>query len=188
MFNSIFTLSLFFLFIACHCDPQGSLSVECKKIGGQCQCKPNVIGRHCDQCAPRTYGFGPYGCTGMSPARDSLVIILVVCHFYFFSNICVYSSACDCHHDGSDAQQCDPVTGQCTCKPGAFGRQCSECQHGHWGFPNCRPCHCNGHSETCDPHTGACLQCRDNTAGHQCERLVITFNTIWECADLLQCR
>ncbi|KAB5546301.1 hypothetical protein PHYPO_G00070480 [Pangasianodon hypophthalmus] len=68
--------------ISCHCDAQGSLSVECKKIGGQCQCKPNVIGRHCNQCAPRTYGFGPYGCT-----------------------------ACECHRDGSDAQQCDPVTG-----------------------------------------------------------------------------
>ncbi|XP_053338679.1 laminin subunit beta-1 [Clarias gariepinus] len=126
--------------LPCHCDPQGSLSAECRKIGGQCQCKPNVIGRDCNQCAPRTYGFGPYGCT-----------------------------ACDCHSDGSDARQCDPVTGQCPCKPGAFGRQCSECQPGHWGFPNCRPCQCNGHSETCEPHTGACLGCRDDTAGPLCE-------------------
>lgn len=49
---------------ACQCDPQGSLSAECDKVGGQCHCKPNVIGRQCDQCAPGTYGFGPYGCTG----------------------------------------------------------------------------------------------------------------------------
>uniref|UniRef100_A0A671QX33 Laminin subunit beta-1-like n=1 Tax=Sinocyclocheilus anshuiensis TaxID=1608454 RepID=A0A671QX33_9TELE len=42
----------------CQCDPQGSLSAECDKVGGQCHCKPNVIGRKCDQCAPGTYGFG----------------------------------------------------------------------------------------------------------------------------------
>lgn len=52
------------LYPACQCDPQGSLSGECDKVGGQCRCKPNVIGRRCDQCAPGTYGFGVSGCTG----------------------------------------------------------------------------------------------------------------------------
>lgn len=51
---------------ACQCDPQGSLSGECEKVGGQCRCKANVMGRRCDQCAPGTYGFGVKGCTGES--------------------------------------------------------------------------------------------------------------------------
>ncbi|XP_052450464.1 laminin subunit beta-1-like [Carassius gibelio] len=132
--------------LACQCNPQGSLSAECDKVGGQCHCKPNVIGRKCDQCAPGTYGFGSNGC-----------------------------SVCDCHSQGSVGHQCDPVTGQCPCQHGATGRQCSECQPGQWGFPNCRQCQCNGHAESCDPETGACYECTDYTAGQLCERCVNGF-------------
>lgn len=132
--------------LPCQCDPQGSLSGECDKVGGQCRCKPNVMGRRCDQCAPGTYGFGVNGCT-----------------------------ACDCHPDGSLSHQCDPVTGQCQCRQGATGRQCSDCQSGQWGFPSCSPCQCNAHADICDPRSGECRDCRDSTAGHLCERCVDGF-------------
>lgn len=48
--------------LACQCDPTGSTSAICDSLGGQCPCKPNVVGRKCNRCAPGTYGFGPEGC------------------------------------------------------------------------------------------------------------------------------
>lgn len=36
--------------LPCGCDYEGSTSFECDPFGGQCQCKPNIIGRQCDAC------------------------------------------------------------------------------------------------------------------------------------------
>lgn len=51
-----------FLMSACRCNVDGSLGPYCSKLGGLCECKPNVIGRCCDTCSPLTFGFGPDGC------------------------------------------------------------------------------------------------------------------------------
>uniref|UniRef100_A0A8C3KD52 Basement membrane-specific heparan sulfate proteoglycan core protein n=1 Tax=Calidris pygmaea TaxID=425635 RepID=A0A8C3KD52_9CHAR len=71
---------------------------------------------------------------------------------------------------------------QCRCPNGYAGLSCQSCAPGYYRGKNtelsvkephaliapCVPCQCNNHSETCDPETGKCLNCRDNTVGDYC--------------------
>ncbi len=74
MFNS---------FIACDCDPRGSLDdaicdehtdVSSGIEAGKCHCKKNVEGRRCDRCLPGFWNFvesNPEGCEGMLIIKHS---------------------------------------------------------------------------------------------------------------------
>uniref|UniRef100_A0A8C3CQ85 Laminin subunit alpha-1 n=1 Tax=Cairina moschata TaxID=8855 RepID=A0A8C3CQ85_CAIMO len=71
---------------------------------------------------------------------------------------------------------------QCRCPAGYTGFSCQSCAPGyyrekptelgvresHTVIARCLPCQCNNHSETCDPETGKCLNCRGNTVGDYC--------------------
>ena len=43
--------------LECECDMEGSLVFSCAKVGGQCTCKDNIIGRQCTKCKPGYYGY-----------------------------------------------------------------------------------------------------------------------------------
>lgn len=64
---------------------------------------------------------------------------------------------------------------QCTCPLGHQGLSCEDCAPGYKRSGSgiylgiCEACSCNGHSSECDPETGSCLNCRDNTYGDECE-------------------
>lgn len=45
--------------LPCDCDTSGSTGSVCDAVGGQCPCRPHVIGRQCTKCATGYFGF-PY--------------------------------------------------------------------------------------------------------------------------------
>ncbi|XP_071451008.1 basement membrane-specific heparan sulfate proteoglycan core protein [Hetaerina americana] len=63
----------------------------------------------------------------------------------------------------------------CACPRGYKGLSCEDCASGYTRddsgiyLGRCQPCQCNGHSDDCDPETGFCHNCRDNTWGERCQ-------------------
>ncbi|PFX27901.1 Laminin subunit alpha [Stylophora pistillata] len=43
--------------LSCNCDSLGAIKTGCQPFGGQCVCRPNVIGRACDRCRSGYSGF-----------------------------------------------------------------------------------------------------------------------------------
>ena len=68
---------------------------------------------------------------------------------------------------------------RCDCPPNREGPLCENCSPGYTTdpslggeFAHCVRCFCNYHSSSCDPNTGECFNCSDNTEGPDCERCI----------------
>ncbi|XP_077634366.1 laminin subunit alpha-3 isoform X1 [Crocuta crocuta] len=172
--------------LPCECHPTGAIGRHCSPEGGQCQCRPSVIGRQCTRCRVGYYGFpnckpcncGPRLCeetTGRCLCPPHTVRPQCeVCEPHSFSfHPLAGCEGCNCSRRGAigaATPECDRDHGQCRCKPRVMGRQCDQCASGFYHFPECIPCHCNRDGTepgVCDPGTGACL-CKENVEGMEC--------------------
>nr|XP_042118102.1 laminin subunit alpha-2 isoform X6 [Peromyscus maniculatus bairdii] len=128
----------------CHCNINGSFSEICHTRTGQCECRPNVQGRRCDECKPETFGLQ-------------------------LGRGCV---PCNCNSFGSKSFDCEE-SGQCWCQPGVAGKKCDRCAHGYFNFQEggCTACDCSHLGNNCDPKTGQCI-CPPNTIGERCSECV----------------
>lgn len=94
------------------------------------------------------------------------------------------SPGCSCDPRGTspvrcppeaEACFCDPVSGQCPCRPHTLGRDCSRCAPLFWnlgGPRGCEPCSCHARHTLqpgCHPVTGQC-PCRAGFGGRTCSR------------------
>ncbi|KFW72369.1 Laminin subunit alpha-3, partial [Pygoscelis adeliae] len=173
--------------LPCNCHSAGATSPACSPLGGQCICRPHVIGRQCSRCQTGYYGFpfcklcncGQRLCDDVTgkcicPPRTVKPKCEVCEKHYFSYHPLAGCESCNCSEKGVvnvASPECEKTNGQCKCKPGIKGRQCDQCAPGTYGFPNCVPCNCNrGGTEpdVCDPQTGICL-CKENVEGAECD-------------------
>ncbi|CAN8198748.1 unnamed protein product [Coccothraustes coccothraustes] len=91
----------------CQCNPYGSYGGSCDPGTGQCSCKPGVGGLKCDRCEPGFWNFrgivtdGRSGCT-----------------------------PCHCDPVGSVRDDCEQMSGLCSCRTGITGMKCTQCPDG----------------------------------------------------------
>ncbi|XP_009995089.1 PREDICTED: LOW QUALITY PROTEIN: laminin subunit beta-4 [Chaetura pelagica] len=181
--------------VACRCNPQGSLHGSCSRLGGQCQCKANVVGRCCDTCSPGSYGFGFHGlchprtglclrCRGLAAGTRC-----ERCMDGYYGDPLKGEPCRPCMCPGEPtsnmyfARSCyqDSQTAQliCNCLKGYSGSRCDECPSGFYKNPGkpglgCAPCPCNNNIDVTDPEscnrvTGECTKCLHNTHGANCQ-------------------
>ncbi|XP_051468097.1 laminin subunit alpha-3 [Apus apus] len=162
--------------LPCDCHRAGARSPTCSPLGGQCICRPHVVGRQCSRCQTGYYGF-PFCklCSCGQRLCDDVTGNCIcpphtvkpkceVCEKHYFNyHPLVGCESCNCSERGVvhvARPECEKNSGQCKCKPGIKGRQCDQCAPGTYGFPNCVPCNCNRDGtepDVCDPQTGICL-------------------------------
>ncbi|XP_036953217.1 multiple epidermal growth factor-like domains protein 9 [Acanthopagrus latus] len=128
-----------------YCHPQSGLCVDCDG---------NTQGSNCEECKPGFY-------------RGSGTALNEACAPCPCSNS---TSTGTCHTDPSGSPVCD------LCLPRYSGSQCDKCSAGFYKASEvCVPCDCSGNADPqgptqlCDPDTGRCLRCINNTTGLQCQ-------------------
>ncbi|XP_078449871.1 laminin subunit alpha-5-like isoform X2 [Lampetra planeri] len=168
----------------CGCDAAGSLPGPCRPLGGQCPCRPGVVGRSCDRCAAAHHGFPecrPCQCGGrlcdertgecVCPPRTVRPDCTACQRLTFGFHPLAGCRPCECEDQGLAKAGCDRETGQCRCKPNVGGQRCEHCLPGFFGYPECRPCDCDAAGVSgagCDAVTGQCL-CKENVQGRRCD-------------------
>lgn len=144
------------------CDCNGHADT-CEANTGVClNCKDNTTSFHCDNCVEGYYG-------------DPRIGVDIQCR------PCPCPGPIGSNHSYAERCSLDPHTKDviCECQDGYAGTKCDVCSDNFYGNPeeaggSCKPCECNEKIDllqpgNCDPHTGKCLKCLDDTTGDQCE-------------------
>jgi len=148
--------------VPCECNNHGT---KCHPETGVCECKDSTTGKNCEICKTGFYG---------NPTRgnpdDCKPCPCVIAKPGFAKECILIGSRVKCTN----------------CPTGHIGDNCQICSDGYFGDPTgirgtqqrCQKCDCSGNIDlndlgNCDPLTGKCLKCVDNTKNgvqEKCEK------------------
>eukprot|EP01137_Pigoraptor_chileana_P036332 Opistho-2@31748 len=175
----------------------GVQAAECNPIGGVCACKvaDHVHGDHCESC-----NVGYWNAAGDSKDGKTCTACFCFGHKGVTNECAVKGGDCNFKYDGTTPDKCagNTVGASCeVCKPSfkyndrtkvlnPVGTNFPVAPVTDIRFESCSACNCNGHSKEnpdvgsgiCDPVTGICINCGDNTANGadgECERCSANF-------------
>ncbi|XP_067381825.1 agrin isoform X9 [Channa argus] len=161
------------------CGSDGkNYSNECELKKARCEKQEHLLIQNQGPCAaisatsppeliaPQHCSLSVYGC-----CSDNVTAALGV-------GLAGCPSTCQCNVYGSYKGTCDPVTGQCSCKPGVGGHKCDRCEPGFWNFrgivtdnmSGCTPCNCDATGsvrDDCEQMSGLC-SCKTGVKGMKC--------------------
>uniref|UniRef100_A0A665UIL9 Laminin subunit alpha 3 n=1 Tax=Echeneis naucrates TaxID=173247 RepID=A0A665UIL9_ECHNA len=159
---------------ACQCSPEGSHGSICNPLSGQCLCLPGVVGQQCDRCAS---GLRFPQCSGNNRNKGTLCDRCKPLYWNLATENPHGCIECACNLKGtlSGVGECEQKSGQCHCKPNAYGHSCGTCQDGYFmlqkkNYFGCQGCQCDvggAIGMACDEMSGRC-QCRKNIVGREC--------------------
>ncbi|KAK6175562.1 hypothetical protein SNE40_014001 [Patella caerulea] len=124
---------------------------------------------------------------GSTPSRDSFLTMLAsidgmlirATHHTIMASATLRDLSLEVAVPGPNGRRRAPEVESCRCPEGYTGLSCQECAVGYLrvqdsgtSLGRCVRCSCNGHATSCDPDSGKCLNCRDNTEGDRCERCI----------------
>ncbi|KAK2151249.1 hypothetical protein NP493_2656g00002 [Ridgeia piscesae] len=156
-------------FVECvPCDCNGHAATPCDPDTGACNCTHNAAGDHCEVCLTGFYGNPTVGTP--DDCQPCMCPGNVVA-----SEVNVFASECVLTPGGM--VEC------VNCSDGHSGGQCDVCVEGWYGTPRnasnaggqCLLCQCHGRADTCDTVTGVCVDCRNDTAGKECDICAPTY-------------
>ena len=145
----------------------------CDKTTGQCDCRPNVQGLTCNNCALGYHNLTNNGCSncdcsqfstsaqcsdqGQCPCPPGVGgLTCDNCLTGYFDISTDGCTPCNCSSIGtrSSSNDCDSATGQCPCIGNTVGRDCSNCPEGYY--------------ETNSPDSAVCLECVCSNRSDSC--------------------